>query len=194
MEVIIKRITDWELVKETALQTVHKKYMGEEITSAWKKQILRSEHSPIRELKFHIYVSDVPRFVVDQIVRHAKNQEFYVQTWRPDRGNVQRSEQTMDMSTSVMISANAQSLISMASDRLCIGKVTSETRELMKLIVSELRKIEPELAFYCVPSCIRRCGCKEFQPCSFFTTFENHCCSLGSIDKRYCSYHSFTEK
>ena len=47
---------------------------------------------------------------------------------------------------------NAQEIINISKVRLC-SKAESETKIIWRQVVEELRKIEPELANACVPSC-----------------------------------------
>lgn len=191
----------WEWVKEAALTTIHKSSIeGKEITSQWKKAILKSEHSPIRELSIRFKIIEIKRWIAGQLVRQKIGVEHYMGTMRSDRGNKPREQQTMADLTELMQSHNAQSFISLARTRLCIGCVSKETRVLTQTLVDEIAYHEPELAFYCVPPCIHQCGCKEssFTKCNYFEKFSGNYtgCSddmslLLDIDKRYEEYHEW---
>jgi len=193
-------IDGWKWVKEAALTTIHKNSIKEkDIPSQWKKDILRSEHSPIRELKIRFKIKELMRWISDQIVRHKMGVEHYVGTMRSDRGNKPREEQTMADLTDIMQSYNAQSFTNFARTRLCVGCVNKETRELTKEIVQAVGELEPEVAFYCVPSCIYRGACKEkaFIKCNHFNSFLQSIDSskreemMFDIDKRYEAYHNW---
>ncbi len=195
----------WEDVKEAALTTIHKSAIsGKKISSKWKKDILRSGHSPIRELSIKFKFIDLQRWIADQIVRHKVGVEHYMGTGRPDRGNKPRSEQTMETSTELMQSYNAQSFINFAETRLCVGCVSKETRELTEEIVKAVGKKEPEVAFYCVPYCIKFGACKEvgFTKCNHFNNFLDTMREdpdmlievMSDIDKRYEAYHDWRKK
>lgn len=155
-------IEGWNWVKEAALTTIGKSAIsGKEISSEWKLKILASEHSPPRELRIHWKKENLMRWIADQIVRHTKHSEAYMKTGRTDRGNLPREEQPMTISTDLMKSENAHSLISMMESRLCIGQASKETRFLMEELKGIIREQEPELNLMLVPSCIRRLSCKE---------------------------------
>lgn len=190
----------WDWVKGAALTTIHKSSIkGKEISSEWKMGLLKSEHSPIRELSIRFKLMGLERWISDQLVRHKHGVEHYVGTMRSDRGSKPRNEQTMADLTQLMQSHNAQSFTNMARTRLCVGCVSKETVKLTKLLVNELKEIEPEVAFYCVPPCIYRGGCKEdaFTKCSYYFNFVSSLPTdqvvdiLSDIDKRYEAYHEW---
>lgn len=192
----------WEWVKESALTTIHKSSIeGREISSKWKKSILKSEHSPIRELSIRFKILDIKRWVSDQLVRHKHGVEHYVGTMRSDRGSKPREEQTMADLTQLMQSHNAQSFTNMARTRLCVGCASKETVTLTKDVLDVLRPLEPEVAFYCVPPCIYRGGCKEdaFTKCNYYQRFidslpiEEALGILTDIDSRYEAYHKWAK-
>jgi hypothetical protein len=190
----------WNWVKESALTTIHKNSIeGKEISSEWKMSILRSEHSPIRELSIRFKILDIKRWISDQLVRHKQGVEHYVGTMRSDRGSKPREEQTMADLTQLMQSHNAQSFTNMARTRLCVGCVSKETLALTKDLINELSEIEPEVAFYCVPPCIYRGACKEvgFTKCNYYYKFvdslieDDKLETLIDIDMRYKAYHEW---
>ncbi len=200
MELKFIRTDGWEWVKEAALTTIHKtSIQGKEISSEWKRGILKSEHSPIRELSIRFKITDIERWITDQLVRHKHGVEHYVGTMRSDRGSKPRNEQTMADLTQIMQSHNAQSFTNMARTRLCVGCVSKETVTLTKKLVTELNSVEPEVAFYCVPHCIYRGACKEdaFSNCGYYNGFVNSLPIdkaveiLTDIDKRYEAYHNW---
>ena len=190
----------WFWVKEAALTTIHKKSIeGKEISSEWKKGLLKSEHSPIRELSIRFKIENIKRWISDQLARHKHGVEHYVGTMRSDRGSKPREEQTMADLTELMQSHNAQSFTNMARTRLCVGCVSKETVALTKQLVNKVGEIEPEVAFYCVPPCIYRGACKEvaFTKCNYFDKFisslptDSKVDILTDIDKRYEAYHKW---
>lgn len=196
------RTDGWEWVKEAALTTIHKSSIaGKAISGEWKMNMLKCEHSPIRELSIRFKIQNIERWVVDQLTRHKHGVEHYVGTMRSDRGSKPRNEQTMSDLTELMQSHNAQSFTNMARTRLCVGCVSKETLVLTKLLVEEVGKLEPEVAFYCVPPCIYRGACKEvgFTKCSYFNNFVSSLPTdkaveiLTDIDKRYEAYHEWSK-
>jgi hypothetical protein len=194
-------IEGWDWVKKAALKTIGKKHIeGKQISSEWKKKILISMHSPIRELSIRIDFGNIERWVADQLVRHNVGCNNFMRTGRPDRGNIPRCEQTLDMLTELIQSHNAESFINMTSKRLCVGCVSKKTRGIMESIVKEVGEVEPELALMCVPPCIKSLGCKEvFTECSFFENFMNYMASetdikirdLTNIEERYKAYREY---
>lgn len=193
-------IGDWRHVLDAALSTIHKTSIeGKTISSEWKKAILKSEHSPIRELSIRFKITDIKRWITDQLVRHKHGVESYVGTMRSDRGSRPREEQTMADLTQMMQSHNAQSFTNQSRTRLCVGCVSKETLLLTKSLVEEVALTEPEIAFYCVPPCIYRGACKEvaFTKCNYFDKFVNSLPTdealaiMKDIDKRYEAYHKW---
>jgi hypothetical protein len=70
MRCFIKDYTDkWMLVKETTMTTIGKD-RGKYPTSEWKRKLLRSEHSPIRNINITAKFYDIPYWVVGHFVRH----------------------------------------------------------------------------------------------------------------------------
>ena len=200
MKIKFVNIEGWPWVKESALTTIHKSSIeGKEVSSAWKNDILRAEHSPIRELSIRFKFQELMRWIAGQLVRHKFGVEHYMGTMRSDRGNPPRSEQTMETLTELMQSYNAQSFTNFTRTRLCAGCVSKETRELTQAIVDEVKKLEPEVAFYCVPPCIYRGACKEvgFTKCGYFKSFLNTIPPsereriMFDIDNRYKAYHNW---
>lgn len=195
----------WEEARDSALVTIHSKNTGKAATYEWKMNLIRSEHSPLRENVLRVVIDDVPRWVADQFVRHNIGFQPYMGTWRPDRGApVPREEQRMTDLTVLKMTMNFQAVINVSKERLCIGCVSKETREIWETILEELFNDEPELVFHCVPSCVYRFGCKEFKPCGHFKKFlqsvdesfhisEKHdIISLyADITERYSEYHFF---
>lgn len=139
------------------------------------------------------------------MVRHNVGVSSYMTTARPDRGNNPREKQKLTDLTNLMQTYNAQSFISMTNQRLCIGCVSKETRELIEEIVWEVKEIEPEIAFHCVPNCVLYGACKEdaYVKCNHYKDFikkillENEfdaskvVSTLINIDSRYKAYHKF---
>lgn len=155
---------DWEWVKTCTLNTVGKKSLTKP-TDEWKKKLIESEHSPIRELWFGIRMQ-IPYFVSVHFVRHHIGVNHYVQTQRTDRTGINRDELPQGEFVSHVMSVNAQELVFMAHKRLC-KQASEETRQVMKMIVDEVIKVCPQMKSVLVPLCVYRNGkCTEFFPCS----------------------------
>lgn len=165
MKIEIKRVTDWQRVVDAARFTQGKEPLGHEPSDEFKKQMILSEHSPLRELEFDIKMYGIPYWVSNHFVRHIHAQPF-VSTSRPDitGSKVSRHDMRQDDLVNLQLSLNAQEIINISKLRLC-NKASDETRKTWKQVIEELRKIEPRLVFACVPQCIYRGFCPEPKSC-----------------------------
>lgn len=164
---LIKKPTqeDWKWVKTCTLNTIGKKSVkGPD--NEWKRKILKSEHSPIRELWFGFRM-EIPYWVSVHFVRHHIGVNHYVQTQRNDRQvEYDRNEAPQGQIVSHIMSVNAQELMFMSHKRLC-KQASNETRQVMKMIVDLVLKEYPEFEGLLVPNCVYRNGkCEEFFPCN----------------------------
>ena len=155
---------DWLLVKKCTLVTVGKE-TDKPPTEKFKKDLLRARHSPIRELKFVFYLTDIPYWVSVHLCRHVHAQP-YVKTQRNDRqSDYDRNSAPQNAPVDMMWSVNGEELITIANKRLC-EQASEETRKLVMLICDEVIKLCPEFERELVPMCIRNGGiCYEMFPC-----------------------------
>ncbi len=165
MKIEITKVTSWIDVLNAARFTQRLPLKSGEPSVKWKKKIIKAEHSPLRCLMFNIDLYDIPRYVSDHLVMHVHAQPF-VSTGRSDvlKENLPREEQKMTDLYNTRLFLNAQEIINISKVRLC-NKAESKTREIWRTVIEELRKIEPELAAACVPSCIYRGHCPEIKSC-----------------------------
>lgn len=165
MKIEIKRVTDWQRVVNAARFTQGKEPLGHEPSNEFKKQMILSEHSPLRELEFNIKMYGIPYWVSNHFVRHVHAQPF-VSTSRPDitGSKVSRHDMRQDDLVNLQLSLNAQEIINISKLRLC-NKASYETRKTWMQVIEELRKIEPRLVSACVPQCIYRGFCPEPKSC-----------------------------
>ena len=134
-------------------------------SESWKKKILAAEHSPVRTLMYTIVLHDIPYYTSVHLVRHKFGVEHYVRSQRvnPDRGG-----ERQDALVTHVMDMNFQALVAMSRKRLCY-KADATTRGIMEEIVSELRKVDPISASFCVPECIYRGNvCHEMRPCGVY--------------------------
>ena len=164
MEVKIEKLIDWDKVKKVALNTIGKKYTGKEISEYWKEKIIKSEHSPIRCLTYEIEMIGIPYFVSVHLTRHKIGVEHFVTTQRTDRTGEIREDKRQDALVNHIMIINAQSIITISRKRLC-RLADVKTREVWKMVITELEKIEPALSKNCLQDCEYRGGCKEMKPC-----------------------------
>ena len=106
------------MIKTCTLNTVGKKSVNAP-TQEWKEKLIKSEHSPLRELWFGIKM-EVPYYVSVHFVRHHIGVNHYVQSQRNDRQDkYDRTEAPQGALVSHIMSINAQELVFMAHKRLC---------------------------------------------------------------------------
>ena len=161
---------DWQWVKKLALNTMGKDYlMDKEMSVDLKKKYLTSEHSPIRYLRFIIRM-EIPYCNSVHFVRHKLGVEHFVQSQRNDRqDNYDRKEAPQDSPVSHIMVVNAQELMFMARKRLC-GKADIDTQKIMRAIVREVLKTNPEFNDVLVPQCQYLHACPEFVSCGRWIT------------------------
>jgi hypothetical protein len=155
---------DWEWVKTCTLNTVGKKSLTVP-TKEWKEKLIKSEHSPLRELRFGIRM-EIPYYVSVHYCRHHIGVNHYIQSQRNDRQtNYDRTKAPQDAMVSHIMSVNAQELVFMSHKRLCM-QADPFTRAVMKEIVRQVVEICPEFKEVLVPLCeYRNKYCSEFFPC-----------------------------
>jgi len=186
----------WQEIKDAALFTIHKEN-GKYPTAKWKKDILMSEHSPIRTGNLIINAYDVPSYVIGHLVRHNIGFTPFVASLRDDRAEY-NTVPDRNTPNSVRFNGNFQSFINISRKRLC-NCASEKTREFWSIVMNEVKKFEPELYHVCVPECIYRNGCPEMFKCKeqFFSKFLKSVDSksqLFNIDKRYELYHRFVKE
>ena len=163
---IIKYPTEeeWLLVKKCTLVTVGKE-TNKPPTEKFKRDILRARHSPIRELRFVFYLTDIPYWVSVHLCRHVHAQP-YVRTQRNDRQNeYDRESAPQNAPVDMMWSVNGEELIAIANKRLC-NMASKETKELVRMICQKVNEVCPEFKSELVPMCVRNGGvCYEMFPC-----------------------------
>lgn len=172
MRIVVERITDWKRVVNAARFTQRMAPIDHEPSDKFKEQIIRAEHSPLRELRFEVKIMYVPYWVMGHFVRHVHAQP-YVSTSRPDvtKSGLSRNEMKQGEEVNLMLSLNAQELINISKVRLCIN-ASKETRKVWNGVISELADIEPILAKYCVPNCLYKGFCPEIQSCGKINSSE----------------------
>ena len=162
---ILKIKGTWEDVIDRCRATVGKGELGHEPSTSFKKKILISEHSPIRELHISWAWRCIKSWVATHWVRHKW--ECYVKTQRSDRTGVNRDKLSQDALVDFFGEANPQHTIDTWRRRLC-RKASAETRGYAEDFKIALHEIEPEWSDVLVPNCVYRCGCPEMEPCHFW--------------------------
>lgn len=167
----------WREVRRMARRTVGKEDLSAPVSEMFKARMLVSEHSPIRELRFHVMLHAIPTFVAQQFSRHRiaiqnpgeflyleENEdptdvEHYVRTQRSDRTGESRGSQEALIDYDFVV--NAQGLIDMSKKRLCM-MASNEARAIWIEVRKKLIEVEPLLGKLLQPSCMYRGGdCPE---------------------------------
>ncbi|MDD2600762.1 MAG: thymidylate synthase ThyX [Kiritimatiellae bacterium] len=159
----------WREIADAARTTIRMEEGTKEPTSAWKRKILLSEHSPIRLMLFKWKWINLKYWVSVHFVRHKIGIEHFVSTQRTDRTGVCRDEVSQDATVHHQCAANAQSIIFISRKRLC-AQASAETNAAWKLVLAEIKSCEPELCQLCVPECVYRGFCPEFKSCGYSET------------------------
>lgn len=187
---ILKIKGDWQEVLNDCRATVGKAALNKEPSVKFKKSILISEHSPIRDISFKWLWANIPHWVGVHWVRHKW--ECFVRTQREDRAGIPRSELSQVEPQNFTGEANVQHLIDTARKRLCY-QASPETRSYMEDLKLAIHKVEPEIADVLVPNCIYRCGCPEIQGCYLFDSLVSCDTNFASmnIQERYDTYNKY---
>lgn len=165
MKIEITKVTDWERVVDAARFTQRKEPLGHEPSDEFKKQMILSEHSPLRLLEFDIKMYGIPYWVSNHFVRHVHAQPF-VSTSR----QILLAPRYLATICVRMIWSTCsypsmlQEIINISKLRLC-NKASEETREIWYKVLDEVARIEPLLASACVPQCVYRGFCPEQKSC-----------------------------
>lgn len=163
-----KHEDNWQDVKDATMNTIGKN-TGKYPDSKWKRQLILSEHSPIRKLKFAWRWVNLKSWVSVHFVRHKFGIDHFVKTQRTDRTGVNRDELPQGNLVSHEVDANAQALINISRKRLC-SCASPETREAWQAVKDEVAKTEPELASCMVRECVYRGFCPEMFGCGYDKT------------------------
>lgn len=194
-ETIFKKISDdWLLVKNACRTTVRKQFSENEVRDGFKKQILISEHSPIRLLEFYWKWDNIPYDIAMHWARHKF--EKFISTQRNDRQNdYDRDAARQDTPVLFNAYANMQNLIDAWRKRLCF-QAESRTRQYAEDFKTTLHKTHPYEADVLVPNCVYRGGCPEMFGCKFWEEFQKGLTreQLTDIQARYDAYNAMFYK
>ena len=185
---IVKIKGDWEEVVSDCRATVGKPPLGHEPSTEFKRKILISEHSPIRDISVKWKWHNIKSWVATHWVRHKW--ECFVKTQRTDRTGIDRDKLPQDAPVDFTGDANAQALIDTMRKRLC-HTAAPETREYAEDFKRALLAIEPELSDVLVPNCCYRGFCPEMQSCGMWENIAKNLTKedLLSWEKRYGAYN-----
>ena len=190
MKVEVKWHEDmWQEIKNNAMFTIGKD-IGKYPDSQWKKDILMSEHSPIRSGRLIINCYNVPSFVIGHVVRHNIGFTPFVCSLRSDRAVYDKVPDRNTLNA-LRFDGNFQSFINISRKRKCTS-ASEQTRKFWEIVLLAVNKFEPELHDRCVRECIYRGGCPEYpKSCGWWEKFcERHKHdNLLNIHERYEVYN-----
>lgn len=166
---ILKIKGDWQDILNDCRSTVGKEGLNIEPSEKFKKDILISEHSPIRSISIRWMWVSIKSWVATHWSRHKW--ECFIETRRSDRTGIDRDKLTQDELVNFIGEANIQHHIDSWRKRLC-RQASEDTRVLAVGHKMELHGREPEISDVLVPNCIYRCGCPEINKCPRFETFK----------------------
>lgn len=190
---ILKIKGDWQEVVDDCRSTVGKEALGREPSEDFKRKILISEHSPIRDIIVKWRWKNMPHWVTVHWVRHKW--EKFVRSQRTDRTGVDRTKLPQDVPQTFTGEANTQHLIDTMRKRLCY-MASPETREYAVDFKNALHSIQPEISDTLVPNCIYRCGCPEINGCGWYDKMVVKYPDLKStnIKERYDAYNKILQR
>lgn len=165
---IIKIKGEWEEVVSDCRSTVGKPPLGHEPSTEFKRKILISEHSPIRDISVKWKWSGIKSWIATHWSRHKF--EKFIKSQRSDRTGIPRDKLTQDAPVDFTGEANAQALIDAMRKRLC-RQASQETRQYAEDFKAALHEREPEISDVLVPNCVYRGLCPEMNPCGFWEKF-----------------------
>lgn len=186
---ILKIKGDWQEVVDNCRTTVGKDSLGKEPSRKFKREILISEHSPVRSIYISWIWQNIPSWVATHWSRHKW--ECYIKTQRSDRTGISRDKLPQDSPVNFTGEANTQHLIDTFRKRLCM-MASGQTRRYAEDFKRTLKPVEPEISDVLVPNCIYRAGCPEPNGCSWYEAI----CVLEpklastNIQERYDAYNN----
>ena len=199
MKTKIKKIAvDWTEIKNECRHTDNKEDTFKKATEKFIKQLLISEHSPIRLARIKWSWDGIKSWISVHFARHWLGWEKWVSTQRTDRTGVNRDKSPQDTPVNMDVEANAQALINVSRYRLC-KQASKETREYMMDLKAAIKESgQKEISDVMVPNCIYRMGCPEFKCCGHIQKFYNFAFNKGycaadmqDIQLRYDLYNEF---
>ena len=186
---ILKIKGNWQEVVDDCRATVKKLPLGKEPSIAFRKSILISEHSPIRDMWVKFKWTGVKYWVAMHWKTHRW--ESRVNSQRNDRQSFyDREKAPQDTPVTFIGDANIQHTIDTWRKRLCF-QASAETRSYAEDFKRAMKEVEPEWADVLVPNCVYRCGCPEPQTCGYYQRLVKHNPKIAStnIQERYDSYN-----
>lgn len=188
---ILKIKGDWTEVVNDCRATVKKDPISKDPSREFKRRIVLSEHSPIRDISVKFWWQGIKYWVAMHWKTH--HWESRVDSQRNDRqSRYDREKAPQDAPVDFYGDPNIQHTIDTWRKRLC-RQASQETREYAEDFKFVLHGAEPEWADVLVPNCIYRCGCPEMNNCGWFKAMVEKHPDLASTDiqTRYDAYNAW---
>lgn len=186
---ILKIKGDWIEVVDDCRATVAKPELGREPSTKFKRELVISEHDPIRDIEIRFRWRNIPYWIAMHFKTHIWR--CRTNTQRNDRQkSYDRNKAPQDAPVDLIGNMNAQHGIDTARKRLC-RMASPETREYMEDLKRSVRPVEPEISDSWVPNCVYRCGCPESNGCGWYAAMVAKYPKLSStnIQERYDEYN-----
>jgi hypothetical protein len=197
MKVNVKKVDfNWLDIKNLCRTTIALKDSQKEPTEKWIRDLLISQHSPIRDGEVLFEIEDIPYCISTHLARHHEGCEKFIQTSRSDRTGVDRSERKQTDPVNMKMKCNIEALINISAKRLCL-QADKDTIKAWKMVLEAIKEYDKNVYWACVPQCIRHGGCTEmFGDCKFFENFAKDLTKEQLIDlrQRYDAYNEFRER
>jgi hypothetical protein len=187
---ILKIKGDWQEVVDDCRATVGKESLGHEPSASFKKRILISEHSPIRDISVKFKWENIKYWVAMHWKTH--HWESRVDSQRNDRQcHYDREKAPQAAPVDFIGDPNIQHTIDTWRKRLCY-QASPETRAYAEDFKRVLHESQPEWSDVLVPNCVYRCGCPEMNGCEWFDKVASRHPNLTSTDiqQRYDTYNN----
>lgn len=187
---ILKFKGDWTEIVDDCRATVKKPGLGHEPSADFKKRILISEHSPIRDMMVKFKWANIKYWVAMHWKTH--HWESRVDSQRNDRqSRYDREKAGQDAPVDFFGDANIQHTIDTWRKRLCY-QASPETRAYAEDFKRVLHEHQPEWADVLVPNCVYRFGCPEMNTCGYWRRLQqetNWAIVSDDIQTRYDEYN-----
>lgn len=187
--ITVEQVIGWEFALDAARFTQGKVMTGKKPSENFIKKALMAEHSPIKLVQYRVIIRNLKQWVGVHLLRHDYLLPF-ICSQRNDRNeSVEKMVEKISGELLKMIQEeqpdfnprnllpqgscndhmfwlNAQTFINISRRRLC-REASKETQMVWRMIIDELRKIDPILPNFCVPMCIYRGFCPEMTSCGW---------------------------
>ena len=187
---------DWKKIKSACMTTISKEAGDKEPPKEWKRKLLICIHSPIRRGVISWKWDSIPYAIITHFARHHEGCEKFVGTSREDRTGVKREERSQMAAGPMEMDANIEALLNISEKRLCLC-ADPTTRKYWKAVIEVIQEYDKDIAWACVPQCVRCGSCVEpFGKCEFYSgLMTNHTLEeQQDIMTRYDIYNEHREK